>query len=181
MTGVAGLPPGVGMVMPPQPLALKTSAPGGLTLAQLAEHAAQAVQAIAADYPGVLRADVAELRALARAWTGTTDLPIVNDIYRKAHDIKGQAGTFGYELVGRIGASLCRMLDGARQGAGVPPQLVPLVASGLEVHVGAVLMVVDGNMKGAGGVVGETLMTGLDAVAEKIAGALASHREGQAG
>lgn len=36
-------------------------------------------------------------------------------LYRKAHDLKGQAGTLGYPIVGDVCHSLCRLIEG---GAG---------------------------------------------------------------
>ena len=67
-----------------------------------------------------------------------------------AHDIKGQAGTFGYPLLSDLAARLCRLLqtDGA-EGAG------SLVAAMAEV--------VRDRLAGDGGERGREMVAGLEA------------------
>lgn len=45
-------------------------------------------------------------------------------IYIAAHDIKGEAATFGYPLAGRVAESLCHLLDGIADDDRVPADLV---------------------------------------------------------
>ncbi len=39
-----------------------------------------------------------------------TDPGAASELFRRAHDLKGQAATLGYPIVGRIAASLCHLL-----------------------------------------------------------------------
>lgn len=45
-------------------------------------------------------------------------------LYRAAHDIRGQAATFGYPLAASVADSLCRLLDGIVDDGRVPVGLV---------------------------------------------------------
>lgn len=45
-------------------------------------------------------------------------------LYRAAHDIRGQAATFGYPLAASVADSLCRLLDGIADDRRVPVGLV---------------------------------------------------------
>jgi chemotaxis protein histidine kinase CheA len=55
----------------------------------------------------------------------------LEDLFRAAHDVKGEAATFGFLAVARITASLCLLLGSAPDRARVP---FPLIAR----HVAAV-------------------------------------------
>ena len=66
-----------------------------------------------------------EAAALAQAWTdiqeqGVGDTERRETLFRAAHDIKGQASTFGYPLVGSVAGSLCHLMDH------VPAEKLPL-------------------------------------------------------
>jgi chemotaxis protein histidine kinase CheA len=56
-------------------------------------------------------------------------------LYRAAHDIKGQASTFGYPAAAAAADSLCRIMDHAPELAQVPAELI-------ENHVKAILAIV---------------------------------------
>ena len=45
-------------------------------------------------------------------------------LFRAAHDIKGEAATFGYPEVAGVAESLCRLLEHSPQMAGIPTKLV---------------------------------------------------------
>ena len=63
------------------------------------------------------------------------------DLFRVAHDLKGEAETFGYPLVTQIGASLCYLLESVEQGTPFYKDLVNL-------HVDAVRAIVRDHIKG---------------------------------
>lgn len=46
------------------------------------------------------------------------------NLFRAAHDIKGEAGTFGFPRVAAIAESLCRLIDHARDCTRLPHNLV---------------------------------------------------------
>ncbi len=45
-------------------------------------------------------------------------------LFRAAHDIKGQAATFGFPKVAPVADSLCRLLEFAPEPARIPPTLI---------------------------------------------------------
>ena len=71
-------------------------------------QAEAAVAALSASYRGQLVADV---ETLSEIWASLEQGAAVNDVMSQlqslAHNIKGQGGSFGYDLVTSVGASLC--------------------------------------------------------------------------
>lgn len=56
-------------------------------------------------------------------------------LYHAAHDIKGEAATFGYPLVAPVAESLCRIIEQTRDPARIPVKLV-------DQHVSAVRAII---------------------------------------
>lgn len=87
-----------------------------------------------------------ELARLLEAWGAYEKAPGTlttrNELHRRAHDLKGLAPTYGYPLVGRICASLCK-LTGDEHGDITAPEVL------LKAHVDAVRAAVSGKMMGA--------------------------------
>jgi chemotaxis protein histidine kinase CheA len=62
-------------------------------------------------------------------------------LFRAAHDIKGEAATFGYPLAGLIAGSLCRLMDETTDPATLPLLIV-------DQHVDAIRAIVREDVKG---------------------------------
>ncbi|MEQ1780922.1 MAG: Hpt domain-containing protein [Hyphomonadaceae bacterium] len=101
-----------------------------------------------------------ELTRLLEAWAAYELAPGTpasrNELHRRAHDLKGLAPTYGYPLVGRISASLCK-LTGDEHGDLNPPDKL------LKAHVDAVKAAVVGKITGADHPVGLALANELEA------------------
>jgi hypothetical protein len=85
-------------------------------------------------------------------------------MHRAAHDIRGQATTFGFPLASRVGASLCLLLENC------PPALIhggPLTPL-IDQHVDAVRAIVREGVTKAAKRTGETLAAELEAITEKL-------------
>jgi chemotaxis protein histidine kinase CheA len=83
------------------------------------------------------RLDTARMAVRARGLdTGTRDA-----LFRAAHDIKGQAATFGYPLVAPVAESLCRLLEHTPGMDRVPIGLV-------DQHVDAIRAITHRNARG---------------------------------
>src|SRR5262249_11240787 len=67
--------------------------------------------------------------------TGTRD-----SLFRAAHDIKGQAATFGFPLVAPVAESLCRLIEHTPEMERIPMNLV-------DQHVDAVRAITTNNTK----------------------------------
>ena len=58
------------------------------------------------------------------------------ELFRAAHDIKGDAATFGFPSAGAAAESLCRIIEHAPDLAAVPPQLFTHHISAIQAIVG---------------------------------------------
>jgi hypothetical protein len=96
-------------IAPVMPLAAKVTLGHGIDAAMLAKAEA-AVADMAADYHVWAAEDLARLRDAAAALRALPSAERGCALYAAAHDVKGQGGSFGYPLVTRIAASLCRLL-----------------------------------------------------------------------
>ena len=99
-----------------------------------------------------------ELTKLLEAWGKyeAVQNPVTkNELHRRAHDLKGLAPTYGYPLVGRICATLCK-LTGDEHGEITAP------VSLLKAHVDAVKAAVNGKIMGANHPVGLALASELE-------------------
>ena len=101
-----------------------------------------------------------ETGKLLEAWAGyekaPNTRPAKNELHRRAHDLKGLAPTYGYPLVGRVCASLCKLTGDEHGDINAP---LPL----LKAHVDAVKAAVNGKIMGADHPVGLALATELEA------------------
>jgi HPt (histidine-containing phosphotransfer) domain-containing protein len=94
-------------------------------------------------------ADLERLDAACRARA-----PAREELYRLAHDMKGQGGTVGYPLISAIGASLCRFLEGR-------PTLDRAALAVARRHVDALRTVIASRLSGDGGARGAELIQRL--------------------
>lgn len=99
-------------------------------------------------------ADAARLRGcLDEAQAPGSDLALLlSRLFTISHDMKGQAATFGYPLVGELGNRLCRLIEDA--GAVPAPDTLPRAAR----LVDAIARVVAERLEGDGGDVGRRLL-----------------------
>lgn len=83
------------------------------------------------------------------------------DLFRAAHDIKGDAATFGYPVAAAAADSLCRILEHAPDAATIPVEL-------LAMHVSAVQAIVREHSRIDRLGVAEELSTRLRGMADKF-------------
>jgi chemotaxis protein histidine kinase CheA len=81
---------------------------------------------------------------LAKLESGEGDDTCLPTIFRIAHDIKGQGGTFGFNLATQIAGPLC---DFIRTATAVPTNDQIAV---IKAHLGALQMIIKQNIKGDG-------------------------------
>ncbi|MBT7512512.1 MAG: Hpt domain-containing protein [Rhodospirillaceae bacterium] len=84
----------------------------------------------------------------------------VDDVFQVSHDMKGQGGSFGYDLITAIGNQLCRMIEKV-------DTVGDAEVNAIEVHIGAMKLVIAQKMTGNGGQAGDQIMLGLEKVMEK--------------
>jgi len=77
-------------------------------------------------------------------------------LFYRAHDLKGLGTTYGYPLITRIAGSLCKMMDDADKRAVAPRVL-------MEAHLDAIRAVVRGQIKAENHPMGRILAEELEA------------------
>lgn len=88
-----------------------------------------------------------------------------NALYTRAHDLKGLGTTYGFPLVSRLGASICRLLDDKAARTSAPLFLV-------DAHINAIKAAVRDEIRDSDHPVGRTLVAELEGrVADYLKGA----------
>ncbi|MBM3565487.1 MAG: Hpt domain-containing protein, partial [Alphaproteobacteria bacterium] len=102
------------IINPPNSLKtkVKTGGPGAVNLAAL-ERAEQVIANLSDSYLDWVQED---LKKIAAAYdelktSGGSDKKVLDSIFRLAHDMKGQGGSFGFNLMTSVGNELCRMIE----------------------------------------------------------------------
>jgi len=131
--------------------------PGYNPLKETLARAEEATTALRANYTKWARADVDKTQSLLDA--AKVDPAIrreqLDHLYAAMHNMKGQGSSFGYPLVTRISQSLCRLLAPGRA----------IDDAGLKVaqaHLDALKLVLDQQIAGKGGEIGEKLGARLE-------------------
>lgn len=129
------------------------------SIAAAMARAEDAVAELAADYTVWALDDVKRAEdafALFKSEPGQRKAHLEN-LYRAAHDMKGQGGSFGFPLVTKIGHSLCRYLKGGEMGDANLPVI--------QAHISALRLIVEKAIKGEGGPAGARLIAKLESLA----------------
>ncbi len=89
--------------------------------------------------------------------TGVYDLDLLHDT---VHEIRGEAGTFGYDLVSDIGKLLCELLSPMGEVSQADSRAI-------HTHLKAIQTVVSQKVKGSGPKVAKQIIKGLTTIVEK--------------
>ena len=152
------------VIKPPDTISkrVKLGGPNAVKLEGLTANEEQFVESIASNYLEFFRKD---LQILSGAFVSLASAPQSNEaketIYTASHDIKGQAGSFGFDLITGIADQLCRFIE----------SLETIEKKHLEVigfHVEAMKIAESKEMKGNGGPAGQKLLEGLRGVVTKV-------------
>jgi HPt (histidine-containing phosphotransfer) domain-containing protein len=124
--------------MPPNMLKAKVGGSGaGIDMAAIA-RAEQAMEGLKTEFADWIADGVRELTDARDAFVAAASETTQAKLHRVAHDLKGQALTFGYPLAARVAASLSRLLEG-----GNPAAQTQLIGA----HVEAIRVIVRDNVK----------------------------------
>ncbi len=122
-----------------------------------------AVAALAQNFTEWMRADLDKALASladARASQPENGAPL-REIFDVCHNIKGQGGTFGYDLITHFGASLCNFIRDAGPASERKLKVV-------EAHLTAIRFILDRDIRGDGGQVGKQLQAKLRSLVETV-------------
>ncbi len=152
------------VIRPPNTLRKKAESAPKLDLKAL-EEADKVVQNLAGDYLKWVSDDIRALQEHVDGLEQGTleEKPALDEIFRIAHDIKGQGGSFGYDLMTVIGNHLCRFIENTESAT-------PAHLDVIKVHIDAMRLVVSQKIEGDGGGVGNKLVRGIEAVVAKVQG-----------
>jgi hypothetical protein len=121
-------------------------------------QAEAAVAALSASYHSQLMSDV---ETLSEIWSGLEQgapvAEVVAQMRSLAHNIKGQGGSFGYDLVTSVGASLC---DFIRNGERKSVDELNIIHA----HIKILKMIAVNDISGAGGDTGARILAKLVAL-----------------
>ena len=152
------------MIIPPRTLKDKVTegGPGAVDVEALA-RVEKVILELADSYLDWVVEDIAKIgEAFAKLKSGDGDMAEnLDGIFQVSHDVKGQGGSFGYDLMTVIGNMLCRYIEKSEGKA----EAKDIAIIGL--HIDALSVVISQNLKGDGGEVGEQLLVGLEQVSAK--------------
>ena len=120
------------------------------------QRAEAAIKKIGEDFPKWAQDDLEEMdKALAAARTDPDQQEeYFMRIFRRAMELKGQGGSFGYDLISQVGDSLKKFTESRSEAS---PRDVEIIAA----HVNAMRIVMVEDIKGDGGAVGQAIVDGL--------------------
>jgi chemotaxis protein histidine kinase CheA len=128
---------------------------------EILARAHAAVAALKEGYREQLVQDVETLRACLReleAGAPDGEHPL-QELFVTSHNVKGQAGTFGYDLITSISELLCEFLR-------AKPALSDDVVLIVRAHVDALSLLVDHDVEGSGGALGTEVVEKLKRLQE---------------
>ncbi len=152
------------VVKPPRDLRSKVRVLSGREAARFdpIKAAEEALVGLSGEFDGWMGDEVATLQ---EAWRSIEAKGMSKErcdaLFRAAHDIKGQAGTLGYPLVGTVAANLCHLIENV-----VPPDDIPIQL--VEQHVEAVRAMVAERARDTDNAVGRALAERLALVTDEF-------------
>lgn len=156
------------LIQPPQSLNSKVTVGGeGAVDAEALARAEQVIVDLSDSYIDWAKEDLVKLVQGCESLRsdGGANAENLDQVFLVAHDIKGQGGSFGYDLMTIVGHQLCRYIET------LDGQPKPVDVEVITLHVNTMQLIIAQDLKGDGGPAGEKLMAGLEAVFNKLTGA----------
>jgi hypothetical protein len=146
------------LIQPTNALRLKVGGGGRLGAIDPAAiaKAEAALMSLASNFTQWLADEIYKLEA-ARAQVKTAGMTVetMENLYLRAHDLKGLGTTYGYQLITRIAGSLCRMIDDKEKRISAPLELV-------DAHIDAIKAAVRDDIRSDEHSIGRTLVQELE-------------------
>ena len=145
------------MIQPGNALRLKVGGGrlGAIDPAAIAKAEA-ALKSLASNFTQWLADEITKLEAARQqVRTAGPNIETMENLYLRAHDLKGLGTTYGYQLITRIAGSLCRLIDDKEKRAQAPLDLV-------DAHIDAIKAAVRDDIKSDEHPVGRILVEELE-------------------
>lgn len=153
------------IINPPNTLKskVKIGGPGAIDM-DMIEKAEKVLAGLSDNYLDWVQEDIKKISgAFDELKAGKGDQKkILEDIFRISHDMKGQGGSFGYNLMTAVGNELCRMLEK------LPSPIGPSHIEAIGVHIDSMKLIITQKMKGDAGQMGAAVLAGLQKVSAKL-------------
>ena len=148
--------PKVEFVDNPNPLRAKVKVKAGADPSAMIAQAEDSVKKLGDEFETIFNENVAALVvAMGEIRQGgmARERALIQ-MRRLLHDLRGQAGTFGYPLVSHVGDSACKFIDLSEDFGDNEFDV-------LRMHIDALKAINQSKIKGDGGPIGKELMSGL--------------------
>ena len=120
---------------------------------------------MANEYITWVKDDISRLDGFFEQFIQKQDVTSLHELFEISHDMKGQGGSFGYNLITTVTGSLCKVIEALQKKA---PPYDEKEISAIKVHIDAIKLVAGEHIKGDGGDIGRQLVEGIDAVKRKL-------------
>ncbi|MFX4220488.1 MAG: hypothetical protein ACMVO3_05585 [Thalassobaculum sp.] len=148
--------PKVEFIDNPNPIRRKVRVEQGVDPQNLIRRADNQVAKLAGEFEQIFAENILALGAAMTALRQSNgeDEDALGKLRSLLHDLRGQAGTFGYPLVSQVGDSACKFIDLSSEIGATEVEV-------LNMHVDALKAISQAKIKGDGGPIGAELMGGL--------------------
>lgn len=127
-------------------------------------RAEKALQGLSGHFNGWMEEAARELADATEALAQATDVRAARaELFRIAHDMRGQAATLGFPLAGRVASSLCQLLEFVGTS-----EANPAIAMLIQQHVDAIRAITREGVNKEKHRIGETLARELEAITERL-------------
>ncbi|NQV46786.1 MAG: phosphorelay protein [Rhodospirillaceae bacterium] len=155
---------GVRVIKAPDTLSRKVikGGPGAVDPAAL-ERAEAVIAGMADSYLDWVEEDLVKIQGACDELKANKDKPkaFLDKVFGIAHDMKGQGGSFNYDLMTILGNDLCRFIESIDDMT--DPDLEVIV-----LYIDTMKIVISQRMSGDGGEEGRKILSGLDLVFKKL-------------
>jgi hypothetical protein len=150
------------IIHPPNNIASRVTGDGKIS-AEMLRAAEDVVSAHTTMFTSQAKTEVDRLTEIVSKMESNPDIQAksMTEIYQISHNIKGQGGTFGYQLITDIAASLCAYTENLESGDGTALALI-------RAHIDAIRAVIIGDMVGDGGEIGQAISSSLGLAVTKL-------------
>ncbi len=154
------------IITPPNTLKDKVAigGPNAVDLDAL-ERAEQVIANMADSYLDWVEEDLRKISATYdRLVAGSDDRETdLKRVFEVAHDMKGQGGSFGFELITAVANNLCRLLERFDDSTKHQVQ-----NEAVRIHIDAMKLIISSRMRGDGGEQGTAILNGVQQMVEKL-------------
>jgi len=128
---------------------------------EVLERAEKAIQILKKDYLNWVEDDLKKIDiAYHKLLLNPENDVLLQNVYKVAHDIKGQGGSFGYDMMTEIGQSLCQLIEKMKT---IGPNELEIIG----VHTDAMGVVIHDRIERTGGDTATAMLKGLEKVCIK--------------